>query len=310
MPQDVLRGRRLRTSITSRSVAVRAAGAIVAGAAVFAAPAAAQASALTVVPCSSSALVTAINQANGAGSATLLLSRGCHYVLPTAVALGDGLPPVTGSLVILGSGGTTISRSPSDGAEKFRIFEVVSGARLTLVNVTVANGDPGPIRGGGILDDGTVVLRNVRLTGNTATEGGGLVVLNGAHATISFSQLDGNNASIGSGGAIESAGDLVVNHSRVTGNTAGNDGGGVFTQGGSSQITGTVVARNVARNVGGGIFNVAIVALTGDRVVFNHAGNSGGGIFNAGTLSLRFTLVAFNSPDNCHPQGTIRGCRH
>src|SRR5437763_902161 len=102
MPQDVLRGRRPRNPLDPRSLAVRAAGAIMAGAAVFAAPAAAQASAPTVVPCSSSALVTAINQANGAGSATLLLSRGCNYVLPTAVAQFDGLPPVVGSLVILG----------------------------------------------------------------------------------------------------------------------------------------------------------------------------------------------------------------
>src|SRR5947208_416958 len=123
MPHAVSRGRRPRTPITSRSLAVRAAGTIVAGAAMFAAPAAAQASAAagpTVVPCSSSALVTAVNQANSAGSATLLLARGCTYVLPTAVAPSDGLPPVFGNLVILGSGGTTISRSPSDGAEKYR----------------------------------------------------------------------------------------------------------------------------------------------------------------------------------------------
>jgi hypothetical protein len=131
----------------------------------------------------------------------------------------------------------------------------------------VANGNSGNEVGGGIIDDdGTLVLRNVRLTGNTAPSGGGLAVL---------------------------------------------DGGGVATSSPSTtRITGTVVARNVAGRVGGGIINGATMVLRGDRVVFNRAGSGGGGIFNDGTLSLLFTLVAFNPPDNCSPQGTIRGCHH
>jgi hypothetical protein len=55
----------------------------------------------------------------------------------------------------------------------------------------------------------------------------------------------------------------------------------------------------------------ASALVTGDRVVFNR-GFDGGGISSNlnGTVSLRFTLVAFNSPDNCHPAGTIQGCRN
>jgi hypothetical protein len=284
---------------------------LLAGTAALAAPAAAQASAALpgppVVPCSSSALVAAIQQANSARFATLVLSRGCDYVLTTAASGNDGLPPITGTLVVLGSGGTTISRSSSAA---FRIFDVAARGRLTLANVTVANGNSGNEVGGGIFDEGTVVLRNVRLTGNTAPSGGGMVVRDGAHATVSFSELDGNNAAAAAGGAIDSSGDLVIDHSRVTGNTAHFFGGGVFTMSpGTSRITGTVVARNVAGGQGGGISNGSTMVLRGDRVVFNRAG-SGGGIFNGGTLSLRLTLVAFNSPDNCSPQGTIRGCRH
>ncbi|HEX6856875.1 MAG TPA: right-handed parallel beta-helix repeat-containing protein, partial [Streptosporangiaceae bacterium] len=167
--------------------------------------------------------------------------------------------------------------------------------------------------GGGILDLGTLVLRNVRLTGNSAPSGGGLAIQNGAHATISFSELDGNNATGAAGGAIDNSADLVVDHSRLTGNTAHTFGGGVFTlDPGTSRITRTVVARNVAGRTGGGIVNTAgaTTVLALDRVVFNRAGSAGGGIFNGGTIMLRFTLVAFNSPDNCSPQGTIQGCRH
>jgi hypothetical protein len=81
--------------------------------------------------------------------------------------------------------------------------------------------------------------------------------------------------------------------------------------GGTSRITRTAVAHNSAGRLGGGIANLGTTVLTGGRVVFNQAGD-GGGISNFpnGTVSLRFTLVAFNSPDNCSPQGTIRGCLH
>jgi hypothetical protein len=298
--------------IISRSP-VYASALLLAGTAALAMPAAAQATAALpgppVVPCSSSALVSAIQQANSARFATIVLSRNCNYVLTAAVSGKDGLPPVTGTLVVLGSGGTTISRSSSAA---FRIFDVTAHARLTLVNLTVANGNSGNEVGGGIIDEGTLVLRNVRLTGNTAPSGAGLDVQNGAHAVISFSELDGNNATGIAGGAIDNSADLVVDHSRVTGNTAHSFGGGVFTSDpGTSRITRTVVARNVAGRTGGGIVNTtgATTVLTLDRVVFNSAG-SGGGIFNGGTIVLRFTLVAFNSPDNCSPQGTIQGCRH
>src|SRR5262249_29995141 len=158
--------------------------------------------------------------------------------------------------------------------------------------------------GGGIIDDdSTLVLRNVRLTGNTAPSGGGLEVLNGGRAAVSFSVLDGNNATGFTGGAIDSdSGDLLVDHSRVTGKTANPGGGGRATNSpGTTRIISTVVARNGAGRAGGGIVNGATMVLRGDRVVFNRAG-SGGGIFNGGTLSLRFTLVAFNSPDNCTPR--------
>jgi len=295
------------------------AGALVlAGAAVFAAPAAAQASAAlpgpSVVPCSSSALVTAINKANSAGSAILQLAQGCNYVLTSAATGNDGLPPVTGKIVIIGGHGTQISRTPS--ANPFRILDVAAGGVLTLGNVTVANGvltNSGE-RAGGIRDAGTLVLQHVRLTGNNSVGfGGGLSVENGAQATVSGSELDGN-VTDGVGGAIFNDGHLLIDRSTLTGNEAPfGSGGALYTNTGSATwISGTVVTRNSAKLHGGGIFNTAAIMLSGDRVTFNQASQGGGGgISNAssGTVSLLFTVVASNSPDNCSPQGTIRGCQ-
>lgn len=292
---------------------------LLAGAAVFAAPAAAQASAAlpgpAVVPCNSDALVTAISQANRARFATLVLSRGCDYVLGNAVGGDDGVPPVTGNLRILGRGGTTISRS-SDTPAAFRIFDVAPGGVLTLVNLTVANGEiVNPNEGAaGIRDAGTATLQNVRLTGNTsfADFGGGLSVENGARATVSGSELDGNFTD-GVGGAIFNDGHLIIDRSTLSGNTAtAGSGGAIYTNTGSATlISRTVVTHNSARLHGGGIFNTATVVLSGDRVTFNQASlGGGGGISNSssGTVLLLFTRVASNAPDNCNPQGTIRGC--
>ena len=256
MPQRALRGRRPRTPVIPRSLASSVAGIIVAAAAVFAAPAAAQAAATapapTAVPCSSSALVTAIRNANRAGAATLQLARGCNYVLTRAVAEDDGLPLVTGNIVIIGGPGSQISHGRSAGL--FRILEV-SGGALTLVDLTVANGqlageDGFDDEGGGIRDAGTLVLRHVRLTGNSNRGGfgGGLYVDGGAHATISDSDLVGNSATGGSGGGVFSLGDLTVDQSVLAGNTAAS-GGGIFNLSpGTVTLRFTLVAFNSPDN--------------------------------------------------------------
>jgi len=293
---------------------------LLAGAAVLAAPAAAQASAAlpgpATVPCSSTGLVAAIQNANHGGPATLLLARGCNYMLTSAVNSLDGLPPITGNVTVIGSGGTTISRAATAGS--FRIFDVAPSGALTLVNLTVANGKLTSSRdfGGGIQDLGTLVLRSVRLTGNSvngsSANGGGLFVDRAAQATISNSELDHNSA--GGGGAITNLSALTVDHSALASDTADFGGAINAAQGSTTRISGTVVTRNRAGREGGGILNEGALTLSGGLVAFNQASEVGGGIFNfklgGGTVSLQSTVVAFNTPDNCFPQGTIQGCQH
>jgi len=187
---------------------------------------------------------------------------------------------------------------------------IASGGRAT-VSFSVVAGNTAPALGGGILDQGTLALRNVRVTGNTALNGGGLAVV-AAHATVSFSVLAGNSAS-NNGGAVFNVGDLSVDHSRLDGNTAQAEGGGVDAQRSTTtRISSTIVARNRAGGLGGGFADLGgTMVLTGDRVVLNR-GSAGGGIATGGNaaVALRFTLVALNFPDNCSPRGAVRGCPH
>lgn len=282
-----------------------AAGLLLAGTAALAAPAAAQAAAPppvpTGVPCSAASLVTAIQNANKAGPSTLVLAGGCNYVLTSAATQNDGLPPITKNLTIFGGQGTTIS-----AAGQFRIFEVAGTGKLTLVNVTVANGHA--FTGGGITtDEGTIVLRDTRLTGNTGTVGGALFIGARANATISDSDLEGNKVS-GGGGAIFNQGTLVVERSTLTRNSA-DQGGAVYTDlFATTRITSTTVTRNSSDQEGGAFVNGGTTELTGDQVTLNSAAK-GGGIFSLrGTVSLLRSVIALNSPDNCNPRGTIPGC--
>jgi hypothetical protein len=143
MPHLVLRGRRPRTPNTPRSLALRAAGTIVAGTALLAAaPTVAQASAAmprpAVVPCDPTQLVNAITKANGDGSAVLLLARGCNYVVgPRNGAASQGGGIVNGGAMVL------------------------SGDRVTFNQASVNSG--------GILSlsPGTISLRFTRVAFNT-----------------------------------------------------------------------------------------------------------------------------------------------
>jgi len=86
------------------------------------------------------------------------------------------LPNITdgaGLTIDGGSADITIS-----GANKYRVFEVDSGAKLTLSNLTVANAHA-TTHGGGINNKGgTVTVSNSTLSGNIAAYGGGGGIFN------------------------------------------------------------------------------------------------------------------------------------
>jgi len=54
------------------------------------------------------------------------------------------------------------------------VFRVASGAKLTLNNLTVTNGNVGGGFGGGIFNEGTLTVTNSTLSGNAAAFGGGI----------------------------------------------------------------------------------------------------------------------------------------
>ncbi len=136
-----------------------------------------------------------------------------------------------------------------------------------------------------------VAVQNLRLTGGSGDNGGG--IFNTAATTaISNTQAYSNSATNGGGGIWnEASGSITLHASSVTSNTASSgdvnkrNGGGIHSSGAGSIVSligGSHVAHNIATGDGGGIFNIGQSAVTIDAssVVSNTSGADGGGVVN------------------------------
>jgi hypothetical protein len=132
------------------------------------------------------------------------------------------------TIVGAGAGATTIQAAAND-----RVF-VVNGGTVSFSGLTMNGGTEPDTSGGGTLRvaiSSTVALDHVRITGGSATTGGGIFNEGATSLTIDKSLIDGNAAQ-GVGGGIESQGgvstpsSLRITDTTITGNTAGSGGGG------------------------------------------------------------------------------------
>jgi hypothetical protein len=272
------------------------------------------------VPCSASALVSAVNAANTAGSGTLLLASNCNYALTAASGTGrgpDGLL-ITGRLRIIGGVSTRISR-PVNAATNFRIIEISSGAWLFLENAFVSGGltdptVPGNDTGGGILNSrGTLELFRTTIENNTADNGAGISNDSG-RLVVEASDVRNNStrARGGGGGGIYNDGSNTIRDTIIRSNTANTNGGGLYNgQGGRTEAIGTTIDGNTAGANGGGVFNAAdgrlIFATT---LIDRNIAANGGGLFNAGIpsdVNGGADLITNNTPNNCAPPGSVTG---
>jgi hypothetical protein len=156
---------------------------------------------------------------------------------PRTITLTRPLPELAGELTIDGyidgalwkTSGVTVS-----GQDTHRVFNVRSGARVTLASLTVARGHSD--RGGGIANRGALVVKGVTLIDNRAdADGGGLANLGGRVAVINSTFVN-NRAGSAGGGVADDRGGLTVTNCSFSGNAA--------PQGGALFSSGTLLLRN------------------------------------------------------------------
>ncbi|MCB1920103.1 MAG: DUF4214 domain-containing protein [Candidatus Competibacteraceae bacterium] len=189
----------------------------------------------------------------------------------TGTLLTQGNLNITGGTLTIQGPGASVLTLFGNGAN--RIFDISSGATVTLSGLTLSNGKPA------IVNLGNLIVNNSTLSANfnvSISSGGGILNNTSGTLTINNSILT-NNVSSASGGAIAnnaSSSMLTVNNSTLSGNSAANDGGGIYNGGGTVTVTNSTLSNN---------------SVTG-------TGSYGGGIYsNTGTLTVTYTTLSGNS---------------
>jgi hypothetical protein len=300
--------------------------------------------------------INAANSAGGTNTITLTASTTSPYVLSAENNSTDGptgLPVITGgnakaadNLTIVGNG-DTIERSTASGTPAFRLFDVASGASLTLENLTLQNGlafgSGSSAEGGAIYNQGNLILSAVTVQNNVAqgspggfgcplhecklkpipgrpAAGGG--IWSGSSLTLENGTLVQNNQAIGGTGAMD--GQFFIG-------SCGGDafGGGLYISGGTANLTGVTVNNNSAlggfgpvcygKAFGGGIYVAAgSVTLSNDSAAGNAAkaleSNSlivplaaGGGIYIASEATATLCNDTVQSNSASNPGSGVVG---
>jgi hypothetical protein len=244
-------------------------------------------------------LIADINAANAAGgSNTITLAKQTYFALTQVNNTSDGSPtglPViaTGDNLTIVGNNDTIERSYASGTPQFRLFDVASGALLTLENLTVQNGDvfdlpfPNQGYGGAIYSNGGLTVSGVTMIGNRANSGSGVYIAGGT-ANLSNDMFSYNFCNTGAegGGAIAVAGG-TANFSRDTleGNRAGgswNMANAIYVGGGTVTLSNDLVEDNVGSPAI--LINGGTVTFCSDTVKENY---SDGGIYiAAGSVTI------------------------
>jgi hypothetical protein len=188
--------------------------------------------------------INAANKAGGANTIALTASTTSPYVVSgLSVAKKD-------ILTIIGNGDTL------DANHWGRLFDVASGASLTLQNLRLQNGYAygwsNAAEGGAIYNQGTLVLSGVGVYGNAA--------VGASEGTVTQNNKTPPAGADAAGGAIWSNGSLtlenqtVIERNSATGGAGGYNyttqqygpggnafGGGIYIAGGTANITGSTI---------------------------------------------------------------------
>jgi len=175
------------------------------------------------------------------------------------------------------------------GSGSARVINVGAGVTSSLIDVTVSGGRAGSGDGGNILNAGSLLLLNSRVTGGQAINGGG----------------------------VANTGTLAVTSSLIDHNTASLDGGGIASFGGASPLEVKVIESTVYKNSASTAGGISSLGETGTQVELHHAtvayntsGQDPAGIRVSGEWTSYGSLVVGNqgdTPANCNVAATATG---
>jgi beta-glucanase (GH16 family) len=202
-----------------------------------------------------------------------------------------------------------------DGGGSDRVLIVDAGVTVDLAHLTVTNGFGWQLAGG-ILNNGTLTLDHVTVTGNTmATDAGdfwqgGGGIYNGEGSTlhlIDSSVVD--NTAGWSGGGIYAFfnSNTTIERSTISGNTTADTGGGIRMLGNAMIVNSTISGNTATGWYGGAIFHTDGVMDIVNSTIVGNIGPDGAaaaifvGTFTdaSATINLANSIVANNQSFGC-----------
>jgi hypothetical protein len=257
-------------------------------------------------------LIAAMNAANANGQAnTISLAEGT-YVLTTPDNNNtdgpNGLPSVTGSLIIAGAGDeltSIVQDGPQFFPPQFRLVHVAATGSLTIRGVSLHVAFTGGqfFDGYSLFNRGTVAMIDCTISNNNAHNGVPLV--NAGTMSITDTVISNNSTTEGTTSGILNTGSLNVTNSIFSGNVASNGQGVIRNEGGTVTIDTTTFRNNSSPDANaGGIANLSgTVTITRSAVIGNHTSDSGGAVYNFGTVNIFNSTLAQNTAGG--PGGAI-----
>lgn len=162
------------------------------------------------------------------------------FVVGGTITPTTQLPPITGNLVIDGSG----YKVAISGNNVRRVFNIQVGSIIVVINnLTIQNGYAGGSGGGIVNAGGTLTITNSTFTGNHAGYGGAVASLGGS-TTIANSTFYNNQATGNGGGAYNDSLSLTILNSTFSDNSAQVSGGGVYNDVGATLTLGNTILAN------------------------------------------------------------------
>jgi hypothetical protein len=196
----------------------------------------------------------------------------------------------TGSLILVSANQTFIIDGPTlQGTSGNNMPLVFTAGKLELRSGYITgNKNDGPeegLCGGvGVNTGGIFTMTGGEISGNSAYDGGGVVVYQGTF-TMNGGVVSGNTADFQGGGIFVYNGIFTMDNGTVSGNT----GGGIVIWGGVFTMNGGGISNNSGGNGGGVRIDDGSFTMNGGGISVNTADN-GGGVFNNG-VNCTFTMT-------------------
>ena len=246
----------------------------------------------------------ALLAAGNAGSGSITFDS-TKFASATSITLTNGTLNVPSNTSVTGpttgSAATLTYLVTVSGNNAYTVFTVNAGvAGAAISNLVVTNGNT-QFGGGGILNQGTLLVTGSAISGNTAIapNGGGIYNASTGTLTLTNSTISGNTLQSGGigDGIYNNGGTLTLTNSTVSGNNLpnGNGAGILSNNDGTLTLTNSTISGNSgAGGIGGGIYSVNSTVTITNTTISGNTASEAGGIFFAGTgsITLANTIVA------------------